>query len=594
MTEWSGEQRDFGSRRTRVDPLDRQGALCYQPSMPVPSVPRRLTLLILCLLSACAASGPDPLPEHRGLTRPTGAFAAFLAGRQALSSAEYDRATSALLFALRANPSSADLRTQAFTAALIAGRPETENLARAVADSPLAQLYLACADARIDRWDRVETWLLDLPSAGPLQTIQPILIAWARLGAGRPDDALEAMRVAIETMGPRGILPLHAALIADIAERREIADRFYQLVAAARSSHNVRTVFLLASWNHRIGRPEVARRLLTLIQDAAPDTSVLLPRLDAALGQRPINSARDGLAEVFLALGASLPTPRNSDPALMVLNLALEVRRDFSAARMAISDIHLGRQHHAAALAAVETIPPADLLAPLVVLRRAVVLDRLDRTDQASEVLAGLANELPNNAVPERYQGDMLRARSRYKEAIGAYDRALARISAPGPSDWVLFYNRAIALDRDGQWDRAEADFVTALRLSPEQPYVLNYLAYSWAERGANLERGRVMLERALRARPNDGAITDSLGWVMFRLGNLPEAVVLMERAIELEPDDPTINAHLGDVYWAVGRRIEALYQWRRALTLNPSADEARQLDEKIRPGYAGPISTQR
>jgi tetratricopeptide (TPR) repeat protein len=571
--------------------LDRLVSLCYEIAMPVPS---RLILLILCLLSACAASGPDPTSARRGLTRPTGEYAAYLIGRHALASSDYNQATSALLYALRANPDNADLRMQAFTAALIAGRPEAAQFARGVADSPLAQLYLACLDTRADRWDRAETWLLGLPGTGPLQTVQPILVAWARLGAGRPLDALAAMRVAVETMGPRGVIPLHAALIADIAEQTAVADRYYELAAADPGNHNIRTLYLLASWNHRMGRPEIARRLLDMIQGAAPDTTVLAQRFRAGFDKRPVASARDGLAEVFLALGSSLRTPRNGDPALMVLSLALEVAPNFSAARMAVSDIHLGRRHYAAALDVLAPLPRDDLLGPLVELRRAVLLERLERMEEAEQVLSRLAAELPDNPVPDRYLGDMLRGKSRFKDAIGAYDRALARVASPGPGDWILFYNRAIALHRDDQWGRAETDFETALKLSPDQPYVLNYLAYTWAERGVNLDRGRVMLERALRARPNDGAITDSLGWVMFRLGDLPEAVRLMERAIELDPDDPTINAHLGDVYWAVGRRVEALYQWRRALTLNPSPEETRELEQKIRLGYAGPVDGQR
>ena len=244
-----------------------------------------------------------------------------------------------------------------------------------------------------------------------------------------------------------------------------------------------------------------------------------------------------------------------------------------------------------AALKAVDQVSDSDMLGPLARLRRASLLERLDRSDEAIGVLRALAADIPESGVPDRHLGDIYRVKSRFRDAITAYDRAIGRLRGLTPADWIVFYHRGIALDRDGQWDKAEADFEQALRLAPDQPYALNYLAYSWTEKGRNLDRARVMLERALRARPNDGAITDSLGWVLFRQGHLPEAVRLLERATELEPDDATINSHLGDVYWAIGRRIEALYQWRRALTLNPSAEEADQLELKIRPGYAGPAT---
>ena len=74
------------------------------------------------------------------------------------------------------------------------------------------------------------------------------------------------------------------------------------------------------------------------------------------------------------------------------------------------------------------------------------------------------------------------------------------------------------------------------------------------------------MIERASKAEPDDGYITDSLGWVLYRLGRYDEAVKPMLRAVELTPDDPVINDHLGDVLWMVGRKREAEFQWRRAL----------------------------
>ena len=99
---------------------------------------------------------------------------------------------------------------------------------------------------------------------------------------------------------------------------------------------------------------------------------------------------------------------------------------------------------------------------------------------------------------------------------------------------------------------------------------------------GQNLAQARVMIEKAIQRRPNDGAITDSLGWVMLRQGEITEAVKTLERAVELDPEDPSINGHLGDAYWAAGRKLEATYQWRRALTFNPEPDDAAKLEAKL------------
>ena len=84
----------------------------------------------------------------------------------------------------------------------------------------------------------------------------------------------------------------------------------------------------------------------------------------------------------------------------------------------------------------------------------------------------------------------MLRSKQRFAEAIAAYDRAIARITTPAPTDWLVFYDRGICYERSHQWPKAEADFRHALNLAPDQPFVLNYLGYSWADMGQNLTAG--------------------------------------------------------------------------------------------------------
>ena len=185
-------------------------------------------------------------------------------------------------------------------------------------------------------------------------------------------------------------------------------------------------------------------------------------------------------------------------------------------------------------------------------------------------------------------EGDLLRGKQRFAEAIAAYDRAIARIKTPGPTDWLVFYDRGICYERSRQWTKAEADFKHALTLAPDQPFVLNYLGYSWADMGQNLAQARAMIDKAVQHRPNDGAIVDSLGWVMLRQGETsPKRCRTLERAVELEPEDASINGHLGDAYWAAGRKLEATYQWRRALTFNPEPDDAAKLEAKLQGGPA-------
>jgi tetratricopeptide (TPR) repeat protein len=131
------------------------------------------------------------------------------------------------------------------------------------------------------------------------------------------------------------------------------------------------------------------------------------------------------------------------------------------------------------------------------------------------------------------------------------------------------------------------------LKLSPDQPLTLNYLGYTWIDHNRNLRRGLAMIEKAVRLKPDDGYIVDSLGWAHYRLANFKEAVKHLEKAVELRPEDPTLNDHLGDAYWRVGREREARFQWEQALTLQPEPAEAEKMREKLEKGLP-PIAQER
>jgi len=103
--------------------------------------------------------------------------------------------------------------------------------------------------------------------------------------------------------------------------------------------------------------------------------------------------------------------------------------------------------------------------------------------------------------------------------------------------------------------------------------------------RGENLEEAFDMIERALEQSPNSGAITDSLGWAHYKLGNYVEAKNYLEDAVALSPSSATIIDHLGDVYWQLGRKREAGFQWQRALLFEPTDEEKSNIDVKLNGG---------
>jgi tetratricopeptide (TPR) repeat protein len=554
----------------------------------------RSVLLALSLLSACAASDPDPdqIPAAPSpdRTRMTGAYGNYLAGRAALAGSEFPLAAGALLSAARAEPRNGELVQQAFVACLMAGRPEADVLARILPDNPIARLRVANLEAKAGNWDTAVKLFQSLPNQGPLQIVQPLLLAWARQGAGQPEAAIATLTSIPDIPQLRGIFALHTALIAELSGRGAEAAAFYGFAAADTRDANIRMAEILASWHARSGRPDDARQTLAELAAQSVEASIALPGLLNAMDRPAVAKATDGLAEAYLAFGASIRAAGTQDLALMVLRLAIDMRPDLAAARLMTAEIHQSRQKPALALGALSDIRDGDALAAIARLRRSILMDKVGRTDDAVDMLGALSRDFPDSLIPDLQLGETLKSRSRFREAIPVYDRAIRKIARPGPADWMLFYGRGVAHDRDGQWGKAEDDFASALALAPDQPMVLNYLGYSWADRGHRLDEALEMIQRAVAQRPNDGAITDSLGWALFRLGRYDDAVKFLERATELEPDDPTINAHLGDAFWATGRKVEAIYQWRRALTMKPSDDDRAKLEERLRPDYAGPV----
>jgi len=556
---------------------------------------RRSILLAATLLSACAAANPGPSAgpaighgAFSSRTSPNGAYTNFLIGQYAASENDFDLAADAYLRALAADPTDPNLLQEAFRACLLTDRKEAVRLAHELPDNPAAQLLLADEDVSNGRWDSAARRFRGLAPQGPMQILQPLLVAWSEQGAERTDTALAILRPHIDGQKLRGIYALHAALIADLAGRTAEAQKFYRIADSDHGAINLRMTQVLASWQMRQGLEPEAEKTLSALNDGE-ELGMAVPALAQASRARVVNRAADGIAEAYLAMAGSIRQQENSEFAIVLLRLALDLRPDLTTARLLLTDAVDNGHHPEAAVRILTDVATNDPLIAVVQLHRAALAQRMGNPEEAIRLLDELAAAYPTRPEPYTQKGDLLRAKNRLPEAIAAYSEAIARVKEPRAKDWPLFYARAIALERSHQWPEAEADFKQALTLAPDQPYVLNYLGYSWTERGENLGDAKQMIERAAALRPNDGAVVDSLGWVLLRQGNAADAVKQLERAVELQPEDPTINGHLGDAYWAVGRRLEARYQWNRALTLNPEPEDVARIEDRLKQADASP-----
>jgi Flp pilus assembly protein TadD len=118
--------------------------------------------------------------------------------------------------------------------------------------------------------------------------------------------------------------------------------------------------------------------------------------------------------------------------------------------------------------------------------------------------------------------------------------------------------------------------------LDPKNADALNHLGYTYAERGIKLHKAEQLIKKALELKPDNGYITDSLGWVYYQKKEYPRAVEWLEKAHQLVPDDPIITEHLGDGYLKVNKKEDALQMYQRALELKPEEAQGKVLRKKI------------
>ena len=131
--------------------------------------------------------------------------------------------------------------------------------------------------------------------------------------------------------------------------------------------------------------------------------------------------------------------------------------------------------------------------------------------------------------------------------------------------------------------ENAEKDLLSSLKIIPDQPHVLNYLAYSWIEKKINTGKALEMLKRATKLKENDGYIIDSLGWAYYANKNYIDAEKYLQRAVELKPLDPIINDHYADTLWMLSKNIQARYFWRYVLSLDNTEESLKDnIDKKL------------
>lgn len=534
--------------------------------------------------------------EQTERTPPANQYGSYLAGRFAAS--ERDASAAAHYFdnALRFDPSNAELLERAVMSDVARGdlnaaADHAEALVKGTPSARIARLVIGVRALRDGGYARARQEFEQVSGNAAAEIAAKLGLAYANFSEGRTAQALEVTGKLADLASVRAFVLYHQAVIEDLSGNPKAAMPHFEEANRASSGQSLRILQAYAVHLARNGEMGKAKAVYGEFLKKAPSNPIIkraLARLETGqIPDRVIGGAKQGLSETFYGIAASLSDERSIEIPIFYLQLALALEPNHDLSLSLLGDRLEAAERFADANAVYARIQPNS---PLYINARQQIAQNMQREERYDEALGLLRGSLGGNAEDIEVHssiGDVLRGQEKYAEAAEAYSKAIALLAEPKERHWTLFYTRGIAYERSKRWGDAERDLKQALKLKPEQPLVMNYLAYSWVEQGMNRTEALAMLRRAVELRPEDGFIIDSLGWAYYQLGDYKSAIKYLEQAILIEPGEATVNDHLGDAYWRVGRKLEARYQWQHALTLKPQEKEVAVIQRKIESGLA-------
>ena len=209
--------------------------------------------------------------------------------------------------------------------------------------------------------------------------------------------------------------------------------------------------------------------------------------------------------------------------------------------------------------------------------QKAKILKKLNEDDKAVKLMMENFEKLKDKSIYEKFDyAEFLKNNKKYEKSVGYYSEVLKSVNINHPIYAEATDGRGVSFERLGKWAEAEKDLKESLRADPNQAYVINYLAYSWIEKGINIEKSLGMLKKANELKSDDPYIIDSLGWALYKLKKYQEAKKYLQMAVQLLPADPVINDHFGDVLWMNNKKLQARYYWNYVLKLDETEDELK------------------
>jgi tetratricopeptide (TPR) repeat protein len=496
------------------------------------------------------------------------------------------------------------------------------DLARRTSDARVARRAVEIANqARIPELalEAARTWYeLDADSLHALQVLAAVLV-----GNRRVDEALPYLKKLLSAEGvnlENGFMQLNRLLAGNpdkaanlrvvrqlaaghdklaqaqfaVAQAAAAADQEEAALAAVRRAAELRPEWDLAALLEaqilQKRSPAVAAKVLESFVARNPDSRevrlnyarllVLDKRMPEARKQfEAVLAASPGNTEVIYAVGLLAFQLKDYVVAEENMKRLLGLKyRDANGVRYILGQIAEEQKHWTQAVQWYERIVDGDHVLPAR-LRAANAIAKQGRLDEAREFLRQVAADHPGERAQLTVaEAQLLREARRHQEAFQLLSEALQK----EPEQPELLYDFALTAEKIDRFDLLESSLRKLIDVRPDYAHAYNALGYSLADRNMRLPEARKLIEKALELAPDDYYIVDSLGWVLYREGDLKGAARELRRAFDGRPD-AEIGAHLGEVLWMLGEREEATRVWQESLKLNPDNETLRNTIRRLK-----------
>jgi tetratricopeptide (TPR) repeat protein len=537
--------------------------------------------------AAYSAIAVAPAPAHAAI--PTSSTAqTYVEARAAAMNGDHGRSAQLLATIVGSQPDQVDLARKALGEAIGSGQMDLAmNLAARIPAPKLpteARLLLAADEMKRRHLDRALPWLKGSGDNADLSFLSPLLTAWDFAERG---DAAHAIAAIDQIPSNTLLTPLQAeerAFILLKFKRTQEAEPFARQAIGAAGARENRIRLALADGFLAAGD---RNRALAMVEGMGSEAGPAKQRIMAGkLSGEAITTPPEAFSEVLTAFSADLARLQRSAPPVALIQVARFADPKNSSATMLLAILLSGQKQTEEALELLRAIPRDDALASGVLDAQVRILSDSKRFNDAFAIASGAANK-PGASVSDFSRlGDVYQAMKRHNEAAAAYGKAIALANVQGLRTqlWPLYLLQANAFEEAGRWPETKQALQQGLALAPDQPLLLNFMGYAQLEHGENVDAAEAMIRKASELAPDDGSITDSLGWALFKRGKVDDAISTLQKAAEKDPDQAEIQEHLGDALFKSGRHYEARFAWSAAL-VTAEDDIAARVKAKLSGG---------